>query len=174
MYAFGKTEVVILIQILDFTLAVWLHNSWGCDLRIFVADSRQSIFGFHRWQEIEIVQNVALSLGFLNAFTRQNLLKTPKQQQQKIRCEIFKKKGLYGVWSSKFWWIGFGFSMLVFFLSEQKKMHKKYSALLLRVFFFSLSPFKCRKLTFCREKKEKVECNHIEPRFCSGEFRQLL
>lgn len=27
MYAFGKTEVVILSQILDFTVAVWLHNS---------------------------------------------------------------------------------------------------------------------------------------------------
>lgn len=75
MYAFGKTEAVISSQILDFTVAVRLHNSWGCDLRIFAADSRQSIFSFHRWQEIEFVRNVALPLSFLNAFTRKNLLK---------------------------------------------------------------------------------------------------
>lgn len=39
---------------------------------------------------------------------------------------------------------------------------------------FFLSPFKFREITFCRKKKERVECKHTEPRSAPADFRQLL
>lgn len=122
MHTFGKTEVVVFSQILDFSGAVQLQDSWGGGLRIFVAGSGQSISCFHRSQEGRSVWNVALSTDFLNVFTRWNFLQA--QREQKVRGEVEKKKG-DGVFTSEPLWICFGFSMLVLFLLCFKMKKRK-------------------------------------------------
>lgn len=58
-------------------------------------------------------------------------------------------------------WILYACPFLYCFKMKKRKCIKNTFHVLLEKFF--LSPFKCRGITLCRKKKERVECNHTEP-----------